>query len=417
MSKGSQNLFILFRLYRNRSENGKPTIYLRFTIRQKRVELSTSLHVESKLWDAKGQFVKGKTEEAQFINRRLALIKGDLNKKHLQLEALGKPITAEILKNLYLGVDEYSKTLLEAVDIYYHRFAEKVLSRQKSKHSLKCIHTTREKLKMFLKQHYKVSDKQLKEIKLAFAGDFEHFLITHENGCNNTAMKYIRILKRILKFAVDQEWLETNPVGRFKCTYLEPSRERLTMEEVMTLYHKEFTIERLTEVRDVFLFSCYTGFAYQDVYNLTPNNIVIGIDGEKWIATDRKKTGIPEIVPLLPIALEIVEKYKNHLRCRTKNRLLPVNTNQYYNGYLKEIAQICGIQKYLITHMARHTFATTILLEQDVPIETVSQLLGHRSIRTTQIYAKASQKKVSQNMKALKENLARMKNEIKDGSS
>jgi site-specific recombinase XerD len=315
---------------------------------------------------------------------------------------------------LYLGVDENKKTLLDAVDIYYDRFAEKVASGQKSKHSLKCVHATREKLKLFLKHQFKVSDKQLYEIKLAFAGDFEHFLVTREKACNNTAMKYIRILKRVLKFAVEQGWLETNPVGRFKCTYIEPSRERLTMEEVMTLYHKEFNLERLTEVRDVFVFSCYTGFAYQDVYNLTLDNIVIGIDGEKWIAIDRKKTGSPEKVPLLPIALEIVEKYKNHFRSCSKNRLLPVYNNQCYNGYLKEIAQLCGIKKYLVTHMARHTFATTILLEQDVPIETVSHLLGHSSIRTTQIYAKVSQKKVSQNMKALKEKLARMKSEVKE---
>ncbi|OQP47941.1 site-specific integrase [Niastella populi] len=414
MSKGSLNLFIRFRLYRKYSKNGKFAIYVRFTINQKRVELSTNEYVAAIAWDVEGQFVKGKTQEAQTINRRLALIKGELHKKYLQLEALGKPVTAEILKNLYLGVDENRKSLQEAIDIYYDRFAEKVASGQKSKHSLKCVHTTREKLKVFTKQQYKVTDLQLKEIKPAIAGDFEHFLVTHEKGCNNTAMKYIRILKRVLKFAVDQGWLETNPVGRFKCTYVEPSRERLTMEEVMTLYHKEFAVERLAEVRDVFIFSCYTGFAYQDVYNLTPNNIVTGIDGEKWIATDRRKTGTPERVPLLPIALEIVEKYKNHLWCRSKNRLLPVNTNQCYNGYLKEIAELCGIKKYLTTHMARHTFATTILLEQDVPIETVSQLLGHRSIRTTQIYAKVSQKKVSQNMKVLKEKLAGM-NEVKEG--
>ncbi|WP_205513014.1 site-specific integrase [Longitalea arenae] len=415
MNKGNLSLFIWFRLVSNRGKNGKMPIYLRFSISKKRVELSTNQFVDPKLWDAEGQFVKGKTEEAQTINRRLALIKGDLHKKYLQLEALGKPITAEILKNLYLGVDENRKTLQEAIDIYYDRFAEKVASGQKSKHSLKCVHTTREKLKVFTKQQYKVTDLPLKEIKPAIAGDFEHFLVTHEKGCNNTAMKYIRILKRVLKFAVDQGWLETNPVGRFKCTYVEPSRERLTMEEVMTLYHKEFTVERLAEVRDVFIFSCYTGFADQDVYNLTPDNIVTGIDGEKWIATDRRKTGTPERVPLLPIALEIVEKYKNHLWCRSKNRLLPVNTNQCYNGYLKEIAELCGIKKYLTTHMARHTFATTILLEQDVPIETVSQLLGHRSIRTTQIYAKVSQKKVSQNMKVLKEKLAGMKGEVKEG--
>jgi hypothetical protein len=316
MNKGNLNLFIRFRLFQNRSKNGKLPIYVRITISQKRVELATNLYVGPEAWEASGQFVKGKTEEAQTINRRLALIKGDLHKKYLQLEALGKPITAEILKNLYQGVDENRKSLQEAIDVYYDRFAEKVASGQKSKHSLKCVHTNREKLKVFTKQQYKVTDLPLKEIKPAIAGDFEHFLVTHEKGCNNTAMKYIRILKRVLKFAVDQGWFETNPVGRFKCTYVEPFRERLTMEEVMTLYHKEFALERLAEVRDVFLFSCYTGFAYQDVYNLTPDNIVTGIDGEKWIATDRRKTGTPERVPLIPIALEIVEKYETHLWCR-----------------------------------------------------------------------------------------------------
>jgi len=402
-------------LYRKYSKNGKYAIYLRFTVGQKRVELTTNQFVAANLWDAEGQFAKGKTEEAKTINQRLTFIKADLHRKHLQLEALGKPITAEILKKLFLGIDENRKSLLEAMDIYHDRFAEKVASGQKSAHTLKGVHTTREKVKVFVKHQFKLSDLPLKEMKPAFAGDFEHWLVTHEKGCNNTAMKYIRILKRILKFAVDQGWIENNPLGRFTCTYEEPSRERLTMEEVMNLYHKEFASERLTEVRDVFLFSCYTGFAYQDVYNLTPDNIVTGIDGEKWIATDRRKTGTPERVPLLPIALEMVEKYKRHLWCRSKNRLLPVNTNQCYNEYLKEIAELCGIKKYLTTHMARHTFATTILLEQDVPIETVSQLLGHRSIRTTQIYAKVSQKKVSQNMKALKEKLAGMKSEVKQG--
>jgi site-specific recombinase XerD len=258
---------------------------------------------------------------------------------------------------------------------------------------------------------------QLKEIKSSFAGDFEHFLMTHEKGCSNTAMKYIRILKRILKFAVDQEWLPAHPLATFKCTYKEPARERLTMEEVVTIYTKEFDVERLTEVRDVFIFSCYTGFAYQDVFSLTADDIITGIDGEKWIVKNRAKTSTPERVPLLPIALDILEKYKHHPWCLDKNRLLPVNSNQCYNGYLKEIARICGVKKHLTTHMARHTFATTITLEHDVPIETVSQLLGHKSIKTTQIYAKVSQKKVSQNMKALKEKLAGVTSEVKTVNS
>jgi hypothetical protein len=274
MNKGNLNLFIRFRLFKSRGKNGKCAIYVRFTINQKRVELSTNLYVDPKAWDVTGQFAKGKTEEVQAINRRLTLIKADLHKKYLQLEALGKPITTEILKNLYLGVDEKQKTVGEIMDFYYDRFSEKVTSGQKSKHSLKCIHTTREKVKLFLKHQFKRTEMQLREIKPSFAGDFEHFLMTHEKGCSNTAMKYIRILKRILKFSVDQGWLTVHPLVSFKCTYKEPPRERLTMEEVVTLYTKDLDTERLGEVRDVFIFSCYTGFAYQDVYSLTTDDII-----------------------------------------------------------------------------------------------------------------------------------------------
>jgi len=142
-----------------------------------------------------------------------------------------------------------------------------------------------------------------------------------------------------------------------------------------------------------------------DVLTLTPANIVTGIDGEKWLAKNRTKTDSPEHIPLLPIAAEIIERYKDDLYCKHYGRLLPVNSNQRYNGYLKEIASICGIKKYLTTHTARHTFATTVTLENDVPIETVSQLLGHKSIRTTQIYAKITQHKISNNMRVLKNRL------------
>lgn len=169
----------------------------------------------------------------------------------------------------------------------------------------------------------------------------------------------------------------------------------------MKLYNKDLPT-RLTEVRDVFVFCCFTGFGYIDLYKLTPENIVTGIDGGKWIAKDREKTGTNERVPLLPIPLEIIDRYKNDLYCQVKGCLLPVNTNQCYNAYLKEIATVCEINKYLTTHIARHTFATTVTLENDVPIETVSQMPGHRNIKTTQLYAKVTQKKISNNMRELK---------------
>lgn len=204
--------------------------------------------------------------------------------------------------------------------------------------------------------------------------------------------------------SVDQGWIPANPLGGFKCSYEDPQRERLTMDEIMDLYNKEL-IPRLAEVRDIYLFCCFTGYAYTDVQQLTPANIVLGIDGEKWVIKDRTKTDTPEHIPLLPIALEIVERYKDTPYCKLYNRLLPVNSNQRYNAYLKEIATLCGIKKHLTTHTARHTFATTVTLENDVPTETVSQMLGHRSIRTTQIYAKITQRKISNNMRALRKRL------------
>ena len=369
------------------------------------MELATHQYVESNLWDNKAQCVKGKSEEAQVINRKLTIMKADLHKHYSRLLALEKPISAEALKNVYLGIGEKQRSLKEAFEFYINRFAEKVNTGKRSDNTLKSLHTTRDKLYAFIKHRFHLSDMLLKDIKSSFAFDFEHYLTTHDCVGSNTAMKYIKIFKRVIKMAVDQEWIPSNPLTGFKCSYHEPQRERLTMDEIMTLYRKELHIDRLIEVRDVYLFCCFTGFAYHDVANLTKDNIMRGIDGEQWIVKDRKKTNSPERVPLLPISLEIVEKYKDYPYCVYNNRLLPVNSNQRFNGYLKEIAVICGIKKHLTTHTARHTFATTVTLEHDVPLETVSQMLGHKSIRTTQIYAKVTQRKVSNNMKELKNRL------------
>jgi integrase len=161
----------------------------------------------------------------------------------------------------------------------------------------------------------------------------------------------------------------------------------------------------LEEVKDAYLFMCFTGYAFKDTESLTPEHVMRYFDGEDWIIKNRHKTWCRENVPLLPIAKEIIDKYKNHSYCIAHNKLLPINTNQKFNGYLKEVADLCGILKELTTHTARHTFATTVTLANGVPIETVSALLGHKSIKTTQIYAKIVAAKVSYDMLALKEKL------------
>jgi integrase len=337
-------------LNKSRSKKDRPAIYLRLRIGEKRAELSTYQHFSPSQWNQAAQCVKGNSEESQNINRNLAVLKANLHRHYSLLVAAGKPFTVEDLKNAALGKVEHSRTLAEAFDFHNRRFAEKVKSGKTSARTLKRLEITKNKVMSFLKLYFKFSDLPLIEVKHAFAADFEHYMATEQHIGSNTAMRYVKILKQVLKMTVDQGWL--------------------------------------------------------------PANIVTGIDGEKWLAKNRTKTDTPEHTPLLPIAAEIIDRYKDNLYCKHYDRLLPVNSNQRYNAYLQEIATICGIKKHLTTHTARHTFATTVTLENDVPIETVSQLLGHKSIRTTQIYAKITQRKVSNNMRALKNKLFAMEGSL-----
>ena len=191
----------------------------------------------------------------------------------------------------------------------------------------------------------------------------------------------------------------------FKLTYKETNRGYLTQSELQTLEQKYFSIPRLELVRDMFIFSCYTGLSFSDAEALSKDNISSGIDGEKWITLFRKKTDSRTSLPLLPVAKQIIEKYADDPRSNNKGKLLPMLTNQKINAYLKEIADICGITKTLTFHLARHTFATTVTLCNGVPIETVSKMLGHSSIKTTQIYSKVVDSKISEDMQILKNKL------------
>lgn len=208
-----------------------------------------------------------------------------------------------------------------------------------------------------------------------------------------------------MHICVRNGWLEKDPFVGFKMAKKEVDRPFLSANELESIISKNFEIERLQQVRDIFLFCCFTGLPYVDVQKLTPGEIVTGHDGEKWVFTRREKTETPSRIPLLPQALAILDRYKDNRACIVKNKALPVPTNQKMNAYLKEIADICGIKKYLTTHLARPTFATTVTLTNGVPIETVSKMLGHRNLRTTQHYAKILDLKVSEDMKALRQRM------------
>jgi integrase len=201
-------------------------------------------------------------------------------------------------------------------------------------------------------------------------------------------------------------WITQNPFDSYKLSFRKVDRGFLTEKELQTIETKELGIERLQTVRDVFVFGCYTGLSYIDAINLRTDEINVGIDGQYWIFSKRQKTDTKLRIPLLPKALGIFEKYRKHPKSISRDKVFPLISNQKLNSYLKEIADLCGIKKNLTFHLARHTFATTVTLSNGVPIETVSQVLGHKSISTTQIYAKVLEKKISEDMGQLRKKFA-----------
>ncbi len=277
--------------------------------------------------------------------------------------------------------------------------------------TMKNYMTTQRYVREFLKNHIKTSDIPLHQLSYKFIADFEFYLRSyqptdyHASIGNNTVMKHIERLRKMVNLAIKNEWLERDPFAKFKARFIRNDREFLTQEDVDKIESKEFNLFRLDWAKDLFIFSCYTGLAYCDAMNLRPQNISLGIDGEYWIMTSRKKTSQAVRVPLLPVASKLIQKYKGHPRALASGTVFPCLSNQKLNSYLKEIADLCGIEKKLTFHLARHTFATTITLTNGVPIETVSKMLGHSSIRTTQIYAKVVEQKVSQDMANLRNRL------------
>jgi integrase len=257
-----------------------------------------------------------------------------------------------------------------------------------------------------MKWKYKINDIRVKEIDHRFITEFEFYLRSVRKCNNNSALKYIKNFGKVVRICLANGWITVNPFLNYKIRIRKVDRPFLNKEELETMALKTFVSPRLEQVRDIFLFSCYTGLAYIDVQQLKRSEIVKGIDGEQWIYTNRQKTSTPSRIPLLPYALSVIEKYKDHPQCEVEDKLLPILSNQKMNAYLKEIADLCAIPKDLTFHIARHTFATTVTLLNGVPIETVSKMLGHTNIKTTQHYARILDIKVGEDMMNLKRKLS-----------
>jgi len=392
-------------------KEGPVKLYLRITIDNKRSETAVALEVLPEKW--KSGKMKGNKEDARTFNTYLDTLKSNLYECHRYLLNSGANITAETLRNAFNGKGERPRLLLEIFKAHNTNI-EKLIGKDYSKPTLTKYNTTLHHLESFLKWKYKISDINLANLTYEFLSDFEFYLKTQLGIGHNTTAKYIKNTKKIVTDCLKKKWIKDDPFAEFQIKTIETDPTFLLDYELAVIESKEFKIERLSNVRDLFIFSCYTGLAFVDVCGLTPGHVAVGIDGEKWIFTGRQKSNVPSHIPLLPAALHIIAKYKDNPVAISKGKLLPMISNQKMNGYLKEIADLCGINKNLTYHVARHTFATTVTLTNGVPIESVSKMLGHKKIQTTQHYARILDKKVSNDMSALREKFTPKLTPIKD---
>ena len=393
---------ILFYIKRAKiNVDGVCPIYTRVTINSKRFEFSTNKFISPDKWSTEGAKVKGNSEDARSINNQLDIIKNQIMDAEKRLYKKEILINSENLRNELFGIKERERLLIP-IFTEHNRKIKELVGSEYAPGTLERYETSLKHTKDFLQWKYRVSDIDIEKIDHAFITEYEFYLRTERKCANNTAVKYIKNFHKIINICLANGWLTKDPFANYKSKVKEVIREFLTEQEIQSLMEKEFVSERLELVRDIFVFSCFSGLAYIDVKQLSKDNIVLGIDGDKWINKNRQKTDTNSKIPLLPTAQYILDKYANHPVCVNEDKLLPIFSNQKMNAYLKEIATVCGINKELTFHIARHTFATTVTLSNGVPIETVSKMLGHTNLKTTQHYAKILDKKISEDMQVLK---------------
>ena len=385
-------------------QKGNMPVYLRITVDSVPKEISTGLDWEPSRWNVHAQRASGTKEDAKALNIHLDTLQTKVYEAKRQLLENNKVITSELLKNILKGKAERPKMLMEIFQ-YHNDQLKELVGNEVSPATLERYKTSFDHTRSFMQWKYGITDIEIKRLDFEFITEYDYWLRSVRKCNHNTTIKYLGNFRKIINRCIRNGWLLRDPFTGFKMTRRDVERVFLSEEELQRMRDKPFANERLSQVRDVFLFCCFTGLAYGDVKKLRRSEICLGIDGEKWIFTNRQKTDIASRIPLLPFAIELIERYHNHPKCAQKGLVLPVPSNQKMNAYIKEIADLCGIAKPLTSHIARHTFATTVTLSNGVPIESVSKMLGHTNLRTTQHYAKILDRKVSEDMQALKQKL------------
>jgi len=385
-------------------QNEKSPLSVRVTVNAQRVEISLGWFVTESIWDEKMQKCKGSTREAKGTNGFIDATTFRLTDIRQRLLIEGKEVSADFIKARYKGLPDPDEipnpTIIELYNEHNKKFHELIGTNKHSNSTYNRHLTSRAHLEKFIQKVYGKSDLSFEFVDFKFLNDNEHYLKSVRKCNHNSTMKYIKNAGKIINQAFAEGFLERNPFGKFKLSYETVKRDPLSEKEIQRIVDLDVD-ERLDRVRDCFLFSIYSGIPFGDLETLTMDDIHDDKEGNLWISKSRNKTEVEFITPILPIPLKLIKKYETHPKRKIQNLVLPVVTNQRYNAYLKEIATLAKIKKNLTTHLARHTFATTVTLDHGIPIEIVSKMLGHRDIKTTQIYAQVQQKAILFSMKKL----------------
>ena len=400
-----QSFGLTFFLKSSSKESKERTIYLRVTVDGVPKETSTKRKWDIVRWNQKLERANGTKEDAKALNLFLDSLAAKVNQHRTYLMLDGDTVSAQKLIDFVLGKTVSKAKVMEEFELHNSEILS-LVPKEYSKVTYIRYETAKSHVHQFLKYKYEIDDLEFRELNYEFIKDFEFYLKAVKNISNNTTLKYISNFKKIVLRAIDKEIIAVDPFKRFKGKKDKIIKRPLTRHELSTLESHPLPVERLATVRDVFVFQCYTGLAYIDVFNLKHSDIKRGDNGDLWIISDRQKTGSAFNVPLLPQALKLIDRYKGHQQCVSRNSVLPVISNQRMNGYLKEIADLCGIESTLNTHKARRTFGSTVTLNNNVPIYVVKEMLGHQSVKQTEEYALTEQVSIGREMKQLQHRLA-----------
>lgn len=408
MLESSFGLTFFLKSQQKKSETHKKTciryVYMRITVDGISKETSTKRKWDANRWDQKTERATGSKEDARTLNFFLDSLVMKVHQCKSDLLYNESTVTAQKIMDHILGRLTPRVKLLEEFQLHNDEMLALV-----PKEYVKATHTrfvtARSHVQEFIRFKYHVDDVEFRELTYEFIKDYEFYLKTVRKCSNNTTLKYICNLRKIVFRAIDKEIIIVDPFKRFKGKKTKIIKKPLTSQQLTILENRKFSTERLSTVRDIFVFQCYTGLAYIDVFNLKKSDIKTGIDGERWITTARQKTKSPINIPLLPKAMAIMEKYENHPTCLKRGSVLPVSSNQKMNEYLKEIAALCQLDCALNTHKARRTFGSTVTLNNNVPIHIVKEMLGHHSVKQTEEYALTEEQAIGREMQELKNRL------------